>query len=122
QVGVRLPRGIKAHLLVLAACGLLLLAANHLLDLYDLVRSTRGPGGSSGAWYTDVHAQIPAQLALAGAATLAAVLCLANTRMAGFRPAIAGGVIWAVVLVAGAWIFPAALQSIDVGPNELDRE
>jgi len=68
----RLPRGIKAHALVLAACVFLLLGANHVLDMFELVRSTRGPGGAMGAWYTDVHAQIPAQLVLTAAAILAA--------------------------------------------------
>src|SRR4030095_6045981 len=57
ETGLRLPRAIRAHLLVLLAVAFLLLAGNHLLDIFDLVRSTRG--GAFGGGYPDAHAPVP---------------------------------------------------------------
>jgi len=37
---LRLPLGIRGHLLCLAAIGFLLIGAYHVLDMFDLVRST----------------------------------------------------------------------------------
>src|SRR5439155_26725501 len=55
QAGTWLPKAMKGHLLALGAAVLLLIAFNHVLDLFDLVRSTRGV--SYGASYTDILVQ-----------------------------------------------------------------
>jgi uncharacterized protein len=121
QVPFRLSRGIKGHLLTLVACGFVLAAVNHLLDMFDLVRQTHGDR-FTGAGYTAVHAQVPGHYAMAGAALLAAVLCLVSIRTPGFRPALAGAGIWGAALLVLGWAFPTSMQSVDVSPNELDRE
>src|SRR5438477_2132535 len=36
ETGLRLPRGIRAHLLILLAAAFVLIAMNHLLDMFDL--------------------------------------------------------------------------------------
>lgn len=120
QVGTWLPRAVKGHLLSLAAIGFMLIAANHILDLFDLVRSTRG--AAYGASYTDLTAQRWAQYILAIAALGAAVLCVANSAASGFRLAIIGASVWGVALVLVGGVFPALVQNLDVKPNELDRE
>lgn len=118
--GLALPRGIKGHLLALAAVFFLLIGANHFLDLFDLVRSTRG--ASYGASYTDLNLQVPAQYIMAAAAVVASVLCLVNIGTAGFRLAVTGGVGWLAVVIVIGWVFPTLLQNLDVTPNELERE
>ncbi len=119
-MGFPLPRRIMGHFLCLAAVGFILVAGLHFLDMFDLVRSTRG--AAYGASYTDLNAQRPAQLILAAAALLAAGMCLANVFRSSLRLAIAGAGVWAVALVAVGWIFPTVVQNVTVTPNQLDRE
>lgn len=119
QVRFPLSRGLRGHLLCLAAIAFALIAFHHVLDMFDLVRSTRGV--AYGAGYTDYHVQRPAQVVLAVGALLASVLCLGSIGTAGFRLAILGGGLWAG-LVVGAWLIPSVFQGVDVVPNELDRE
>lgn len=120
QVNVWLPRAVKAHLLSLVAAGFVLIAANHILDLYDLVRSTRG--ATYGASYTDVTAQRWAQYILAIAALGAAALCLVNIGTAGFRMLTIGIGVWGASLILVGGLFPTLVQNLDVKPNELARE
>ncbi|MBM2810146.1 MAG: hypothetical protein HW416_905 [Chloroflexi bacterium] len=120
QAGFRLSQGMRRHLLGLAAAGFLLLAYHHALDLFDLVRSTRGV--AFGAGYADMHAQAPAQMVLAAVAVLASLLCLVNIGTVGIRLAAIGGGLWAASLIVVGWAFPSAMQAFDVTPNQLDRE
>jgi uncharacterized membrane protein (UPF0182 family) len=110
-------RGIRAHLLLLLTCFLLLLAAHHVLDLYELVHSTRS--ATYGAGYTDVHAQLPAQWALCGLALLAAALSVATIFTRSFRPALLGLGGWAVGAFLLGTLYPGVVQQIQVRPNEL---
>ncbi|MPZ15829.1 MAG: UPF0182 family protein, partial [Chloroflexi bacterium] len=116
----RLSRGVRGHLLGLAAVAFGLIAANHVLDLFDVVRSQRG--AAYGAGFTDIYAQVPAQYVLAVTAILAGALCVWNIWAPGFRLAATGAVVWGVSLVVVGWMFPTLRQSIDVTPNELARE
>ncbi|HEY3118251.1 MAG TPA: UPF0182 family protein [Chloroflexota bacterium] len=120
QAGTWLPRAVKGHLLALAAAILVLIAANHILDLFDLVRSTRGV--SYGASYTDLLVQRWVQYLLALSAMGAAALCIISAFANSFRPAITGVAVWGLTLVLGGGIIPAVVQSLDVKPNELERE
>lgn len=115
-----LPFGIRGHLLCLAAVGFLLIGAHHVLDMFDLVRSTRG--AAFRASYTEVNAQRPAQLILFAFAVLASGLCFAAIGRRSLRLAVAGASAWAVALVAIGWTFPTLAQHLVVKPNELDRE
>jgi len=118
--GLRLPRGLKAHLLVLAAVAFVLIAANHLLDMFELVRSSRG--AAFGAGYTDLNAQVPAQYVLTAAALLAAAACVVNAAMPGFRTAITGAAVWLGAVILAGFAYPTFIQTVDVSPNALDRE
>lgn len=120
QISFRLTRGLRAHLLALAAVLFALLAFHHVLDLFDIVRSTRG--AAYGAGYTDLFAQRPAQIILTLVALAAGALCLANIALPGLRLAAIGGATWLAALVFVGGLFPAMVQSVDVAPNELDRE
>jgi len=119
----RLGPAIRAHLLLLLAAFLVLLAAHHLLDLFELVFSARSLNGAiHGAGYTDVHAQVPAQWALAALALVAAGLAIASIFTRGFRYVILGLGGWLVGAVALGVLYPTFVQNFDVRPNELARE
>ena len=116
----RVGRAIKTHLLLLLAAFLLLLAVHHVLDLLELVHSTRG--ATYGAGYTDVHAQVPAQWALVGLALVATALTVATIFARSFRFLLIGLGGWAVGALVLGTLYPNFVQSVDVRPNELARE
>jgi len=120
RVIFNLPRAVKVHLAVLAALLMLLVAANHLLDLYELVYSTRGVAYGPG--YADVRAEMPALYIMFGAALLAAVLMLASAAGRSLRPAVTGLALWGIVAVIGGLIFPNVIENFEVKPNQLEKE
>ena len=111
---------VKGHLSVLLALLLLLKGADWLLKTWELNFSTRGV--VFGASYTDVHAELPVLRFLAIVSVVAAVILLVNIKYKGWRlPAIAVGLMLLVWLGAGQ-IYPAIVQSYQVGPNEIQKE
>jgi uncharacterized membrane protein (UPF0182 family) len=115
-----LPHAVKGHIVGLVAAGFVLLAAHHALDVFDLLRSTRG--AAFGASFVDVHIQRPALLVLAAIALGAAVLCVIQIRRPGLRLAGIGVGAWLVMLVTLGWAAPGLVHNLVVVPNELDRE
>jgi uncharacterized membrane protein (UPF0182 family) len=114
---------VRAHLSVVGALLLVVIAAGYQLDIADLAYSTRGwDGNVQAALYTDVNAQLPAYVILTVVALVAAILLLLNT---WFRT------LWLLGLAAGAWfvlsivvggLYPAFIQGFVVTPNELNVE
>ncbi|HEY7738824.1 MAG TPA: UPF0182 family protein [Candidatus Limnocylindria bacterium] len=114
---------VRAHVSLLGATLLLVIAAGYQLDTAELVYATRGIGGTvQAAMYTDLNAQAPAYLILTVVAVISAALLLANI---WFRT------LWLIGLAAGAWLvlsivvggfYPGAVQRFSVEPNELERE
>jgi uncharacterized membrane protein (UPF0182 family) len=114
---------VRAHLSIIGALLLAVIAAGYQLDIAELAYSTRGVGGSvQAATYTDMNAQYPAYMILTGVALVSAVLLLANTF---FRT------LWLLALAAGAWLilsvlvgglYPGFVQRVQVVPNELNVE
>ena len=115
-----MPRRIKAHLAGLGVVLLLLVAANHVMDLYELVYSTRG--AAYGAGYADVRAQMPALWVMTGAALLAAGAVIATVFTRGIRPAIAGVGLWLGISVVVGLIYPNLIENFEVKPNQLEKE
>jgi uncharacterized protein len=119
----RLSTSVRAHLAILGALLLLVIASGYQLDIAELSFSTRGMGaGLQGASYTDLNAQQPAYVILTVVAVIAALLMLANTWfktlwLLGF--AAAG---WIVLSVVVGGIYPGFVQNFQVSPNELARE
>jgi len=111
---------VKAHISVLAAAFVLSRAFQYWLDVYKLSYSPRGQ--VTGASYTDVHAQLPADRILIVISIATAILLLFNIRQRGWRlPAIALGTWVAASLLLGlAW--PALMQQFIVKPNEFAYE
>ena len=94
-----LPRAVKLHVAALAAGLMLLVAANHWLDISELVYSTRGV--AFGASYTDVRAELPALYVMIAAALVAAALMPFSAVAGSVRPALAALAFWGGVAVAG---------------------
>ena len=119
----RLSAPVRAHLSVIGALLLVVIAGGYQLDIAELTYSTRGLSGSvQAALYTDVNAQLPASVILTFVALAAAALLLLNT---WFRT------LWLVGVAAGAWIvlsivvgglYPSFVQTVQVNPNELNVE
>lgn len=114
---------VRAHLSVIGALLLVVIAAGYQLDIAELAYSTRGLGGRVQApLHTDMNAQMPAYVILTGVALVSAALLLLNT---WFRT------LWMVALAAGAWLvlsvvvgglYPSFVQTVQVTPNELNVE
>ncbi len=120
RVLFNLPRPVKLHVAGLAALLMSLVAANHVLDLYELVYSTRGV--AYGASYADVRAELPALYLMTLVAVGAAALIFANAFLRSLRPAITGLALWGLVALVGGLIFPSVIQNFEVKPNELEKE
>lgn len=116
----RVTAQVKAHLSVLLGVIALVRAAGYYLQRFELNFSDRSV--VAGAGYTDVNARLPATNLLIGISVFSALLFLFNIRQRGWRlPGIAIG-LWALVSVVVASIYPAIIQSVRVGPNELELE
>ena len=114
---------VRAHLSIIGALLLAVVAAGYQLDIADLAYSTRGwDGNVRAALYTDMNAQYPAYVILTVVALVSAGLLLLNT---WFRT------LWLLGLAAGAWfllsilvggLYPTFVQRVQVEPNELNVE
>jgi uncharacterized membrane protein (UPF0182 family) len=120
---LRLAAPVRAHVSVLGALLLVLIAAGYQLDMAELSFSTRGLGGTiQAATYTDMHAQVPAYVILTVVALAAAALLLANI---WFKT------LWLLAIAAAAWIgasiliggaYPAAIEAFQVQPAQFALE
>jgi uncharacterized protein len=115
-----MPRRIKAHLATLGVALMLLVAANHLMDLFELVFSTRG--AAFGAGYADANAQVPALWIMTAAAGLAAILLVANVFTRGMRLATGGIALWLGCSIVVGLLFPNLIETFAVKPNQLEKE
>jgi uncharacterized membrane protein (UPF0182 family) len=118
----RLTAPVRAHLSVIGALLLVIIAAGYQLDIPELSYSASGYESIQAATYTDMNAQLPAYVILTFVALASATLLLLNI---WFRT------LWALALAGGAWfalsiavgaIFPAYVQNFQVNPNELNVE
>lgn len=112
---------VKVHVSALLAALALLKAWAYRLDVYELVFSERGV--TTGASYTDVHAQKRAFEFLMIVAVVVAVIFIVNIfRFRGWLlPGAALG-LWAFSSLLLGAIVPAAIQRFQVVPNESERE
>lgn len=118
---LNVTRPVRIHLSILVGVALLLIAAGIWLGIFDLV--SEAGGLVDGAGYADVHARVPVRyllivlMAFAGAAVVASAFLSTHYRV----PAVAlGGVALAGLL--GGGLYPSAVQSVQVRPNELEKE
>ena len=107
------------HLSALLAIFFLVKAGAYILQRYDLLTSNNGI--VFGAAYTDVHLRLPLLIGLAGAAFIAAALCVYNIWLAGLRLPVAAVILVVAVSIVQT-IVPGAFQSYWVKPDELKLE
>ncbi|MCB0966240.1 MAG: UPF0182 family protein [Ilumatobacter sp.] len=110
----------KVHVAVLLAILAAVKAGDYWLSRYELTNDTRG--FVQGATYTVVNAQIPALMLLVLIALTTSVLFLSTIRFDRWRLPIVASGLWLVVLIGGAVIYPAVVQSLVVQPNQEERE
>jgi uncharacterized protein len=114
-------RGVRAHLLALAALLLLVVAWRMRLEQLALVLPHDG-SPVPGASYTEIHVVSPELSVLALTAVGGALLCgYATVRRVRFAVFVALAVVGAVVVV-GKGELAALVQRFDVQPQELARE
>ena len=114
---------VRAHLSVIGAVLLAVIAAGYQLDIAELAYAVGGPNDSvHAALYTDMNARLPAFVILTVVALGAAVILLLNT---WFRTlwllALAGGA-WLVLSILVGGLYPTFVQTVQVNPNELNVE
>jgi uncharacterized membrane protein (UPF0182 family) len=123
--GARMARAIgrpaRAHLSVLGALFLLLIAAGYQLDRYELLFRAEGPF-LTGAGYASVNARLPALGVLTGIAVLAAALLVANVWARTLW--LLGGTIgaWLLASVVLSGVYPALVERFVVQPAQLELE
>jgi uncharacterized protein len=112
---------IRAHLLVLGALFLFVVAWRLRLEQFGLVLP-HDHAPVPGASFTDVRVRLPALRILMGMALVASGLCLyATVRRFPFRPLMAAAAIGAVA-IAGASFAPSVIERYAVQPQALSRE
>ncbi|MEK7861060.1 MAG: UPF0182 family protein, partial [Chloroflexota bacterium] len=124
QAGARLAlplaRPARAHLSILAALFLALLAAGYLLDQLDLL--FRVDPVLTGAGYTSVNARLPALTILTVIVAIGALLALANAVARTIW--LLGGALalWLVASVVLLGVYPGLVETFLVRPDQLNRE
>jgi uncharacterized protein len=110
----------RVHIAVLVALAVAILGARYWLSRYGVL--FQGTGFDDGVGFTDVHARLPAQraLALLSFAVSAAVIYGARKRN-WIVPAVAAGLLALAALTLG-YLYPAAIQKLRVEPDQLRHE
>ena len=116
---IDVPRGIKLHLSALLAALLLIFIGRYYLSTFGLVYSTQGV--DLGAFYTDIHANLPIIYVKMAVTAVVALLVLIGMFRAGLLLPVGGVLVWIVVSIAGA-VYPAIIQNFIVQPNEVSKE
>lgn len=118
--GDKVMPNVKAHLSALFALVLAAWAWGYWLDRFLLNFSPRGT--VTGASYTDVNAELPALNLLLVVALVSIVLVAINVRQRGFLlpGAAVGLLLLGSIFLQG--VYPAAIQRLQVDPQELARE
>ena len=117
--GLRMGPGVRRHGAMLATAGFLVLGMGAWLDQ---PRQLISPSGIiQGASYTDVHARMPAALALAAASVVGAILSLVYALGKTRWGLVAAAALYVVVLVGGN-VYAGFIQRFVVSPNEQARE
>ena len=120
NIFAKLPVWIRTHFSLLGFFFALWLLLFLQLSAWDLLFSSTGV--VFGAKYTDVHAQLLAIRVLSAGAIFLAGAFLLNIFKPNWRlPIIVGGLL-AVIAFCLSIIYPVALQTLIVNPNEITKE
>jgi uncharacterized membrane protein (UPF0182 family) len=121
QLGLRgVTPGALAHVSVLLGLMALVKAVQYYLGTFGLNFSERGI--VTGASYTDVNAHLHALRLLAIISVVSAILFIVNIRVRRLSLPLAAVAIWVLTSFLAGFVWPLAIQSFVVGPQELQRE
>ena len=120
EVWERVTPNAQAHLLSLVGVIILLKAWGYWLDQAGLLFSERG--ATTGASYTDVHAQLPALRLLVLVALLSGVLFFVGAWTRGVLVPVISFALLAVASLLVGGVYPAVVQRFQVEPQESRRE
>ena len=113
---------VRAHLSVIGALLLVVIAAGYQLDIAELAYSVGGPNDSvHAALYTDMNARLPAFVILTVVALVAAGHPAAQHLVPHALAAGLAGGAWLVLSFLVGGLFPTFVQTVQVNPNELER-
>jgi len=117
--------GMRIHLSVLGGLVLITIAVGTYLSIFDLASSTGGI--VAGATYADVHARVPVRWVLTALGVFAGLVVIANGFLergvfGNFRVPVFALGIWGVGSLLGNAVYPNVIQSLEVNPNELEKE
>jgi len=108
------------HIVTISALLMVVIASNHLLDIYELIISDRGL--IFGATYTDIRVRLPLHIFLSALASITALLLIISTKTMGFRLVIGSLTLWAVLAILGGIVFPLLYQRFRVDPDQFVKE
>ena len=110
----------RAHSLILAASLLVLLGARFWLGRYAVLLN--GTGFNNGIGYTDVHARLPIQGALAVLSAVSGGALVFSALRRRWTPAFVAIGVMIVVGIGGGILYPDFVQKFRVDPNEFRFE
>ncbi len=119
-IGFPLTGRMVKHIAGLGVFLMLVVAAGHALQVYELVLSDSGV--VFGATYTDIHARMPVLWLLTGIAGLAALGFLVSIFFAGLRLMAGAFSLWIIAVLLAGFAYPMAFQRFQVEPNEFELE
>jgi len=117
--GFRFSRTARRHITFLAVSALLALSVYFYFERYSIYYSPSGV--IYGPGYSDVNAALPALTLLAAWSAVIAILVLATFWMTSLKPALIG-LLSLAVLYLGHGLYPLAIQTFIVAPNEIQKE
>ena len=120
QTRAEMDPNARTHFAALAAIFLCVLALRFVAGRYSIVLN--GTGVHGGVGYTDVHARIMGQWAMAWLALLAAVSIVYGMRKSLIAPPIAGITAFIIGGIVFGAVIPAVVQKFRVQPDQLARE
>ncbi|KPJ63665.1 hypothetical protein AMJ44_14205 [candidate division WOR-1 bacterium DG_54_3] len=113
-------KGVKAHLALLLAAIVLVLAWGLWLGELGILYSARGV--VFGAGYTDVKAQILGYNLQILSLGILALLLVINIFQKDYKFPIAGAAAYLVIAIVMGGLYPAVIQNFQVKPNEISLE
>jgi len=111
----------RAHLSLLGALLMLVVASGYRLGMYRLLYSKRSDV-FFGAGYTDLHIQLPVLKLLIALSLFAAVLFILNIKLKDITLPLVGVALLVLVSVVGGGMYPNLIQQYRVSPNEISLE
>ncbi|HSL68606.1 MAG TPA: UPF0182 family protein [Longimicrobiales bacterium] len=110
----------RVHLAFLIAAAIALFGVRYWLNRYGVLFN--GTGFSGGIGYTDVHARLPAQSALAVLSLGVAASVVYGARRRNWIVPIGGAVLLVVASIVLSYLYPTVIQKLRVEPDQLRRE